>query len=617
MNYPSTSRLVLLLAAPLLALALLLSLGAPSRAQIYSNPIVNPSADPFITYQNGNYYLLETNLGNTITIKTSPSLATLGAATAHNIYNTGGFFESPELYNFNGLWYIYYTQYPSTVKVLESSTSDPLSAYHLKATLTTNTYDATVLQMPGGDLYLISSNYNYIVIQSMANPYTLTGSPVNLVSHTQSWEIGPVEGPEALWHNGQLDILYASGNYDKNNYGEGALHFNGGDPGIAANYTKLPGPIFTGEPSRGVYDAGVVSPFSSPDGTQTYFCYSDYKDSSTNDPSRCIMAQKMTFGPNNDPILGNPIGPGQAIALPSGDPNGPASAIKTGVYYRIFNQNSGLVASVNGSTTRGTNIVQEPDDGSTDNNWQLVAVGNGCYQIVNQYSGLRFSVAGSSINDAGSITQWTAASAPNLNWQIISIGGGYYHIVNQNSQKELCVNSGSKSAGARFLQYHDTGDTNHNWVLVPVGQANSALVSGGYYTLTNVKANLNIDDPGASTTPKTLQQLWDINGYPQQNWKLTQQTDGSFTLLNQAGGLMLDNSNASAEQGNLEQIYTANGGLAQEWRFNLLGDGNYTITNVGANLVLDDPGGSTTHGVHVQIYAPNNTTAQEWKLTRK
>jgi hypothetical protein len=43
--------------------------------------------------------------------------------------------------------------------------------------------------------------------------------------------------------------------------------------------------------------------------------------------------------------------------------------------YRIRNVNSGKVLAVlNAAGTWGTQVVQEPDNGSADNNWRLVQV---------------------------------------------------------------------------------------------------------------------------------------------------------------------------------------------------------------------------------------------------
>lgn len=607
-------------AAPLLALCWSLStfsVVTPAEAQTYTNPILTAAADPFVTYQNGTYYLLCTDLHNNIEIWSSPSLATLGSSTPISVYDTGGFFESPKLYFFGGSWYIYYTQYPNSVQVLQSDTNNPLGTYHHQAQLTTNTYDANVLQMPGGQLYLLGSTYGAIVIQPLSNPYTVSSGQTTLAVKDQAWEQGAIEAPEPLWHNGQLDILYSAGNYNQGNYAAGALHFNGGDPTNAADYSKLPGPLFTGNPNAGVYDAGVVDPFTSPDGTQTYFVFSDYSAQGAPDSNRCILAKPMTFGPNNDPILGSPIGPGQPVAVPAGDPNGPASPINPNVEYRILNENSGKVVAVSGmSTSPGAQVTQWDDNGTADHNWHFVPLGNGYYHIVNQNSSLLLAVSGASTADSANVTQWTDNGTPDHNWQLVSQGGGYYHIVNQNSQEMLAVQNGSTADGANIQQYYDNGTLDHNWELVPVGSSSTALISGAFYSLTNAAVGLNLDDPNGSNQVNTLLQLWYPNGASAQNWQFNQQTDGSFTLTNQAAGLNLDDPGGSDQQTTQLQLWYPNGATAQEWRVNPLADGNYTLTDVAADLNLDDPGGSNQVGTHLQLWPANNASPQEWTLTR-
>ncbi len=309
----------------LLAAASIGAQTASRKAQTFHNPVLTGAADPFITYTHGKYYLLYTDVsGNkSITVRSSASLATLGTAPAMPVYDTGGFFESPELFQFGKLWYIHYTQYPNTVKALESDTDNPQGKYHLKATLTTNTYDADLLKMPSGALYLLSSDFNNIFIQPMKNPYTVSGGQTSIAHRDQDWEVGAIEAPNAFWHHGQLFILYSAGNYNKDNYAANALRFNGGDPARPGAWSKLPGPLFTENPAGGIWYAGVPSAFTSPGGLD-WLAYSDYNNPDEADAHRSILVQPMRFDSRNNPILGTAIPLPQPISLPSGDPTAPA-----------------------------------------------------------------------------------------------------------------------------------------------------------------------------------------------------------------------------------------------------------------------------------------------------
>lgn len=291
---------------------------APQKAQTFYNPILTAAADPYITYTNGRYYLLYTDVGSTksrITVRSSASLATLGAAPAVPVYDPGGFFESPELYHFGKLWYIYYTRFPNTVYVLESDMDNPQKKFHFKAMLTTNTYDAGLLQMLGGKLYLLSSDYNSLRIQPLSNPYTVSGPQISIAVKTQPWEVGAIEAPNAFRHHGRLFILYSAGNYNKDNYAAGALRFNGGDPASPGAWTKLPGPLLTENTAAGIWDAGVPSAFTAANG-QEWFAYSDYNSPDGADVHRSILVQPMRFDAQDNPVLRPALPLTQALQVP-------------------------------------------------------------------------------------------------------------------------------------------------------------------------------------------------------------------------------------------------------------------------------------------------------------
>jgi GH43 family beta-xylosidase len=335
----------LLRCAALFCAALFLPGLLPASARpagTFTNPIDPDGADPFITTAHGWYYLLATDVPHDsfgprgpheITVRASRTLGTLGTAKPTVVYNVPvdpqnknpgeQFYESPELWEFGNHWYLYYTEYPNTVNVLESDTDDPQSPFHFKAALTHNTYDATVLKMPDGALYLLGSTYGSIVIEPLANLYTVSGPQTAIAVKSQGWEQTVIEAPEALWHNGHLTLLYSCGGYNKDNYGVGGLTFLGGDPTLAASWRKLPGPLFRGLPQAHIWCAGVASPFLSPDGKETWFVYSAYNGYDyTRDVGvghRIIMAQPLQWNPDGTPDMGVPLPPGQPLSRPSGE----------------------------------------------------------------------------------------------------------------------------------------------------------------------------------------------------------------------------------------------------------------------------------------------------------
>lgn len=315
----------------------------------FTNPIHPNAADPFVTYANGLYYLLctdsandpfESNRPHHVTIRAARSLADLSTAQPKTVFTTvpnprstnahNTFYESPELWHFHDRWYIYFTEYANSIHVLESTTDDPLGDYRDRGILNTNTYDATVLPMPDGRLYLLGSTYGSLVIQPLSDPVTVSGPQTSIASRDQPWEEVVIEAPSALWHDGQLWLLYTCGGYNKSDYAVGALRFLGGDPTSPASWKKLPGPLFTQLPSARVWCAGAAAAFTSPDGHERWFAYSDYNrynsDKNLGAGPRTIMAQPIRWHPDGTPDLGLPIAPGQPLPLPSGDPGPQPSA---------------------------------------------------------------------------------------------------------------------------------------------------------------------------------------------------------------------------------------------------------------------------------------------------
>ena len=159
---------------------------------------------------------------------------------------------------------------------MESAVDDPLSDYHDRGILNTNTYDATVLPMPDGRLYLLGSTYGSLVIQPLSDPVDGLRSAARHRRPHAALGRSRHRSPSALWHDGQLWLLYTCGGYNKADYAVGALRFLGGDPLNPASWQKLPGPLFTQLPAARVWCAGAAAAFTSPDGKEDWFAYSDY-----------------------------------------------------------------------------------------------------------------------------------------------------------------------------------------------------------------------------------------------------------------------------------------------------------------------------------------------------
>ncbi|MEW1775613.1 RICIN domain-containing protein [Streptomyces sp. NPDC086777] len=134
--------------------------------------------------------------------------------------------------------------------------------------------------------------------------------------------------------------------------------------------------------------------------------------------------------------------------------------------YQITNRNSGLALDTSGAgTAQGTLVVQAAAGTGTDQNWTLVAAGNGLYKIQQQASGLLLGITNAGTGAGGTALIWADNGTADHLWQLIPSGDGYYKIANYNSGLLLGVTNMSTSSGAQVLQWDDNGTVDHLWKL--------------------------------------------------------------------------------------------------------------------------------------------------------
>ncbi|MBK6017374.1 RICIN domain-containing protein [Streptomyces sp. MBT53] len=134
--------------------------------------------------------------------------------------------------------------------------------------------------------------------------------------------------------------------------------------------------------------------------------------------------------------------------------------------YQVTNKNSGLALdALNAGTTAGTSVVQATSTTGTDQNWTLVAAGQGLYKIVNQNSGLLLGITNAGTSNGGTALIWGDNGTADHLWQVIPARDGYVKIANYNSGLLLGVDQMSTTSGAQVLQWADNGTADHLWKL--------------------------------------------------------------------------------------------------------------------------------------------------------
>jgi hypothetical protein len=135
---------------------------------------------------------------------------------------------------------------------------------------------------------------------------------------------------------------------------------------------------------------------------------------------------------------------------------------------RLTSTASGLDLGVEGaSTDNGAPVVQWGANGSLDQRWQLVWLGNGYHKIVNVHSGKVLDVSGWSTNNGAQVHQWDWHSGDNQQWKVDVAftfhGGWVYRFQNRHSGKYLDLPDGSQEWGEKMIQWDWNGGSNQIW----------------------------------------------------------------------------------------------------------------------------------------------------------
>ena len=139
-------------------------------------------------------------------------------------------------------------------------------------------------------------------------------------------------------------------------------------------------------------------------------------------------------------------------------------------WVNIVSKNSGKCLDVTGmSTAERAPMQQWTCTGGENQKFRFTAVQNG-YEITAENSGLQLDVLGgpSSIQNGTQIIQWPYWGGSNEIWQFQPAAGGFFSITALSSAKCMDVRGVSVDNGARIQQWTCLGSSNQQWKLVPV-----------------------------------------------------------------------------------------------------------------------------------------------------
>lgn len=306
----------------------------------FSNPVVGRGADPWVIRWQTNYFLCQSR-EDSVWVNRAPRLEAIGEnhwqcvwhapegkAYSHEIW-------APELHRLQGKWYIYVAADDGNndhhrMYVLEGTSADPQASFTLKGKIATPTdrwaIDGTVLEMPEGKVYFIWAGWpgaengvQNLYIAPMSNPWTISGERVCISQPDRAWEQRDFphinEGPETLWHDGHLFIIYSASGFWDDNYCLGQLTWTGGEVMNPRSWVKKPEPVFAH--TSDVVGPGHCSFVKSPDGKEDWIVYHAHVGPGTK--RRDVRIQPFKWNTDGSPDFGAPISPSVKLPLPSGE----------------------------------------------------------------------------------------------------------------------------------------------------------------------------------------------------------------------------------------------------------------------------------------------------------
>ena len=149
--------------------------------------------------------------------------------------------------------------------------------------------------------------------------------------------------------------------------------------------------------------------------------------------------------------------------------SGPAAAatVDSGAWYQLVSWRSKKPVEVAGaSSADGAFLQQATSTGATSQQFQLVAVGGGYYELKARHSGKVVTIANATGAQA---KQLTDASSTTQQFKVADGSSGRVKLVNRSSGLALQVEGSSKDDGARLVQGADTNANNQQFTLVKMG----------------------------------------------------------------------------------------------------------------------------------------------------
>lgn len=323
-----------------LVAVLLLVVGVRAEHLLFSNPLVEQRADPWIhRHHDGFYYLAATVPEyDRIELRRARRLDDLRAAEPRVIWRKhdrgpmSHHIWAPELHHIDGRWYIHFAAgraeaiWEIRMHVIENPSDNPLEGEwtekgQIRTAWDTFSLDATTFEHRGVRYLVwaqkdpnIRGNTN-LYLARMDTPWSIVQPQVMLTRPEFEWEqIGywVNEGPAILLRNGRVFLTYSASATDAN-YCIGLLTADeDADLLDPASWTKSARPVLATWTVHGQYGPGHNSFTTTPDGATDLLIYharnyGRIEGEALRDPNRHTRAQVLHWNSDGTPDFGLPV----------------------------------------------------------------------------------------------------------------------------------------------------------------------------------------------------------------------------------------------------------------------------------------------------------------------
>lgn len=309
--------------------------GGPLLAEeTFQNPI-NPSADPWMGWTDGEYHV-STTQGDRVRLWSAKSIGALKDAKPVTIWQKGRGVWAAEFHQLKGKqgerWFCYFTKTDGPdvnhrMFVMESETASIKGPYGKPKLLRTDgkdefyAIDGHVFSQ-GDNLYFLWAGHpgHLIYISRMKDPTTLTGERVMIPASGFGCE-EVREGPYVIKHGGRVFLTYSACDTGKPDYKVGYLWVaEDADPMKVESWVQQKTPLLERADANGVFGPGHHGFFKSPDGTQDWIVYHGKTTVDYTYKGRNTRAQRLEWDADGFPKKVVPLPLDAKVPLPAGDP---------------------------------------------------------------------------------------------------------------------------------------------------------------------------------------------------------------------------------------------------------------------------------------------------------